>query len=132
LGTEPVAAARKVAVRSRVLVGAARVEPGLATRGQRTAMGVRMPPSKVLPLEPRRWRLLALEAGAPPLSEVKTTIVLSAWPVASRALRSLPILSSRERVMAAIFLRAAGTEAGTRARVSGVVSMGVWEALKAM
>src|SRR4030095_3342703 len=70
--------------------------PGLITPGQRMTHGARLPPSQVLSLP-------ALNGVTPPsgnvwtsapLSVVKTTIVLSSWPMSSSFLRTTPMLSS--------------------------------------
>src|SRR4029077_13331403 len=64
--------------------------------GQRTTIGTRIPPSQVV-------SLLALKGVMPPsgkvwlsapLSVVKTTMVLSSWPIASSLASTTPMLSS--------------------------------------
>ena len=59
--------------------------PGLMTPGQRTSNGARMPPSQVVSLPPLKG--VVPPSGkvivSAPLSVVKTTIVLSSWPMSS-------------------------------------------------
>src|SRR5262250_379385 len=70
--------------------------PGLITPGQRITIGARMPPSHVVSFPPLKGvvppsgKLIA----SAPLSVVKTTIVLSSWPMSSNFLRTYPMLSS--------------------------------------
>src|SRR4249919_1442101 len=64
--------------------------------GQRTTHGARYPPSQASPfwplngVTPPSGKLIA----SAPLSVVKTTMVLSSWPMSSSFLRTMPILSS--------------------------------------
>src|SRR5215471_14733280 len=64
--------------------------------GQRTTIGARYPPSQASPfcplngVTPPSGKVIA----SAPLSVVKTTIVLSAWPLSSSFFRTSPILSS--------------------------------------
>ena len=59
--------------------------PGLMTPGQRMTAGARMPPSQVFIFEPLNG--VTPPSGkvnvSAPLSVVKTTIVLSSWPMSS-------------------------------------------------
>src|SRR6476620_8641114 len=64
--------------------------------GQRTTIGARYPPSQASPFWPLKGvtppsgKLIA----SAPLSVVKTTIVLSSWPMSSNFFKTRPILSS--------------------------------------
>src|SRR5262245_52964846 len=66
------------------------------TPGQRMTAGARMPPSHVFIFEPLNG--VVPPSGkvivSAPLSVVKTTIVLSSWPMSSSFLRTTPMLSS--------------------------------------
>ena len=59
--------------------------PGLMTPGQRMTTGARMPPSQVVSLPPLKG--VVPPSGnvmiSAPLSVVKTTMVLSSWPMSS-------------------------------------------------
>src|SRR5215203_6288494 len=70
--------------------------PGLMTPGQRITIGARMPPSQVLSLPPLKG--VVPPSGkvivSAPLSVVKTTIVLSSWPMSSSFFSTTPMLSS--------------------------------------
>ncbi len=59
--------------------------PGLMCPGQRTTSGARMPPSHVVSLPPLKG--VVPPSGnvmfSAPLSVVKTTMVLSSWPMSS-------------------------------------------------
>ena len=59
--------------------------PGLMTPGQRMTIGARMPPSQVFIFEPLNG--VTPPSGkvkvSAPLSVVKTTMVLSSWPISS-------------------------------------------------
>src|SRR6476660_6639990 len=64
--------------------------------GQRTTQGARMPPSQVVIFEPLNGVMPPsgkVNCSAP-LSVVKTTIVLSSWPMSSSFLSTTPMLSS--------------------------------------
>src|SRR6185295_10140867 len=64
--------------------------------GQRTTIGARKPPSQASPF----WPLNGVtppsgkEIASAPLSVVKTTMVLSSWPMSSSFLSTTPMLSS--------------------------------------
>ena len=64
--------------------------PGLMTPGQRTTSGARMPPSQVVSLPPLNG--VVPPSGkvmvSAPLSVVKTTMVLSSWPMSSSFFRT--------------------------------------------
>ena len=66
------------------------IVPGLMCPGQRTTSGARMPPSQVVSLPPLNG--VVPPSGnvmfSAPLSVVKTTIVLSSWPMSSSFLRT--------------------------------------------
>src|SRR6478672_9248654 len=70
--------------------------PGLITPGQRMTQGARMPPSQVLSFPPLNG--VVPPSGnvivSAPLSVVKTTMVLSSWPMSSSFFRTTPMLSS--------------------------------------
>ena len=90
------AAAGQTADLPDLLAAAARV-PAFTTPGQRTIIGMRMPPSQVLPLPSRKRP--ALPPWSPmishgPLSLLKKTRVFSATPSARSALSNSPTLQS--------------------------------------
>ena len=95
----PPAAATKVGSQSIDMTCASLTAPGRARPGQRTIAGTRSPPSSSSVLRPVNGQLS--ENRSPPLSLVKTTIVLSASPSRSSAARTLPTLASSERIIAA-------------------------------
>src|SRR6188474_3021044 len=70
--------------------------PGSMCPGQRTTSGARMPPSQVLSFPPLNGVVppSGKEIASAPLSVVKTTIVLSSWPMSSSFLSTSPMLSS--------------------------------------
>ncbi|MNL32567.1 hypothetical protein D3C87_1544280 [compost metagenome] len=67
-----------------------RTVPGLITPGQRMTSGARMPPSQVVNLPPLNG--VVPPSGkvmvSAPLSVVKTTMVLSSWPMSSSFFRT--------------------------------------------
>src|SRR4029453_2964097 len=70
--------------------------PGLMTPGQRMTIGARRPPSRASPFCPLNGGTppSGKEIASAPLSVVKTTMVLSSWPIASSFLSTSPMLSS--------------------------------------
>src|SRR5512144_1998610 len=70
--------------------------PGLMCPGQRTTIGARYPPSQDSPFWPLNG--VTLPSGkviaSAPLSVVKTTMVLSSWPMSSSFFSTTPMLSS--------------------------------------
>jgi len=72
---------------------------GAMRAGQRSSVGTRMPPSSSSVFWPVKGQVL--EKRSPPLSLVKTTMVLSARPCALRASSTWPTALSSERTMRA-------------------------------
>ena len=113
------------------MVGVAQMVPGDIFPGQRMAIGVRIPPSQVMPLWPRKSRLLAPTKVWPPLSEIKTTRVFSSCPEALMAASNLPIASSNEIISPANFRRPSLSDSGTRDITASFGCSGPWGALNA-
>src|SRR5262247_766124 len=92
----PPAASTSVGSQSRAANSWFFTVPGRMTPGQRITIGARYPPSHASPF----WPLNGVtppsgkEMASAPLSVVKTTMVLSSWPMSSSFLRTTPMLSS--------------------------------------
>ena len=79
--------------------------PGAMRPGHTAAKGTFRPPSYMVPFPARRGPLSAPTLTWPPLSEVKTTRVLSARPVSRSVARTRPMPSSMCSMRATSFAR---------------------------
>jgi hypothetical protein len=70
---------------------------------QRSSVGTRMPPSSSSVFWPVKGQVL--EKRSPPLSLVKMTMVLSAWPLSSSACSTWPTALSRASTISPYFFR---------------------------